>query len=215
MTYVVECSFPSEGFPLASVLTLDGVDAVEFECTVPARLGTMPYFWVWGADFDRVDAALAADPSLGAVRVVDRLETAQLYRATWTEGVPELLDAVRSSEGHLRRGRGTDRWRFELGFERDDDFGAFSRRCTEANLEVTVDRIRSVVEPRDDGYGLTARQRETLLAAEACGYFEEPRAVTMAELAAELDRSSAAVSGVLRRGVSTLIRNTLETEPTE
>jgi hypothetical protein len=192
------------------VLALDGVERVDFEPTVANRPGTMQYFWVWGAGFDEVESALAADSAVGSANPVEHTEGGRLYRATWNAGVPEFLDAIRAGSGEFRVGSGTDEWTFELRFESNGNLGAFSTHCATAGLDAEVRRIRSLVGPREDGYGLTATQRTTLLAAEELGYFDEPRAVTLAELAGALDRSSGAVSGILRRGMATLIRNTLQ-----
>lgn len=57
--------------------------------------------------------------------------------------------------------------------------------------------------------GLTDDQREPLLVAFEAGYFEEPREVTIGEVAAKLDISQPAASGLLRRGVKRLIVSSL------
>lgn len=61
----------------------------------------------------------------------------------------------------------------------------------------------------DDGYGLTAEQHEALVTAYERGYFEEPRGISLVELADELDISPAAASGRLRRGLTRLIGMTI------
>jgi predicted DNA binding protein len=52
---------------------------------------------------------------------------------------------------------------------------------------------------------LTDSQREALLVAFERGYFEEPRDATLGEVAADLDISQPAASGLLRRGIKRLI----------
>lgn len=61
----------------------------------------------------------------------------------------------------------------------------------------------------DDGYGLTAEQHEALVTAYDSGYFEEPRGISLVELADELEISPAAASGRLRRGLTRLIGMTI------
>lgn len=214
MRFIIEANLPSDSFGLESVLLLDHVRSVEFDCTVSARLGAMPHFWIWGSDFDGVEAALETNSAVGEVTVVERLESGRLYRAPWP-ATADLLDAVRAGDGTLRSGTGTEQWAFEFGFGSRADLAAFSERCSRANIDMQIGRIWSLDPPVADDYGLTTIQRETLLAAERSGYFEEPRAITMEGLARELDRSSAAVSGLLRRGVSTLIRNALDDPDSE
>lgn len=57
--------------------------------------------------------------------------------------------------------------------------------------------------------GLTDNQREALLFALEAGYFEEPRDVTLGEVATGLGISQPAASGLLRRGVKRLIVSSL------
>lgn len=57
--------------------------------------------------------------------------------------------------------------------------------------------------------GLTDNQREALLVALDAGYFEDPRNATLSEVAAELDISQPAASGLLRRGTKRLIVSSL------
>lgn len=61
-------------------------------------------------------------------------------------------------------------------------------------------------------YGLTQAQRETLVRAYEAGYFEEPRGVTLAELAEQQDLLPGAVSGRLRRGLGQLLAQTVVAE---
>ncbi|MFC7019992.1 MULTISPECIES: helix-turn-helix domain-containing protein [Haloarcula] len=56
---------------------------------------------------------------------------------------------------------------------------------------------------------LTAPQREALLLAYEMGYFDEPRAATLEDIAARLDISRQAVANRLRRGHRALIRKML------
>jgi predicted DNA binding protein len=61
----------------------------------------------------------------------------------------------------------------------------------------------------DTDTGLTDSQREALLVAFETGYFEEPRNATLSEVAADLDISQPAASGLLRRGIKRLIVSSL------
>jgi predicted DNA binding protein len=56
---------------------------------------------------------------------------------------------------------------------------------------------------------LTDSQREALLVAFETGYFEEPRNATLGEVAADLDISQPAASGLLRRGIKRLVASSL------
>jgi predicted DNA binding protein len=79
------------------------------------------------------------------------------------------------------------------------------------NNDIEIDLL-SVNEYRSLGTtdaGLTDSQREALLVAVEAGHFEEPRNATLSDVAAELDISQPAVSGLLRRGIKRLIVSSL------
>lgn len=61
----------------------------------------------------------------------------------------------------------------------------------------------------DTSYGLTPEQRQALTVAYEKGYFGEPREISLSEVATEIDLSSTAMSGRLRRGMRNLIGATL------
>lgn len=63
-------------------------------------------------------------------------------------------------------------------------------------------------EANESTGALTDEERETLRVALEKGYFEVPRAATLAEVADELDRSDVEVSRRLRHGVGTVLRET-------
>ena len=58
-------------------------------------------------------------------------------------------------------------------------------------------------------YGLTREQRTALLTAYEKGYFQEPRDMSLSDVADEMGLSSTAMSGRLRRGMQNLIRATI------
>ncbi|MFB6129630.1 MAG: helix-turn-helix domain-containing protein [Salinigranum sp.] len=209
MSLVANFSLPIDDFVLGDALARDGVERVEFDCTIPARTDAMPYFRAWGSRFDEFVSAVEDEPAVENVALIDEFDGGNLYRAEWRSDVPSLLEATRQSEGTLREVRGDSRWRFELLFERRADLTAFTGFYADVDGGLRLERIRTLRDPFGDGYDLTAKQRETLVTAERRGYFSEPRALTMAELAGVLEVSPAAVSGRLRRGFSRLIQHTL------
>lgn len=209
MTLLATFSLPAAAFTLGPVLDLDDVDRIEVDCTIPARDGTMPYFWVWGSDLEGVQSALDAEPSIDSVTLVDELEEARLYRAEWDAAVSDVLGATRVSGGVLREVAGVDDWTLELLFEEREDMQQFATHFETDSVDVELERLYYLSDALDDDYGLTPAQREALVTAERAGFYDEPRELTMEELAHELDLSLPAVSGRLRRGTSTLVRNTL------
>lgn len=61
----------------------------------------------------------------------------------------------------------------------------------------------------DSSYGLTDEQTKALKTAYEEGYFGEPREISLDEVAEEMDLSSSAVSGRLRRGMRNLVAATI------
>ena len=62
-----------------------------------------------------------------------------------------------------------------------------------------------IVALHDDDRRVTPRQREALDVALQAGYFEVPRESTLAEVAEVLDVDTSTASGLIRRGVGTLV----------
>ena len=84
------------------------------------------------------------------------------------------------------------------------------QRAIEEEIDVTIERIYNPTKP-DAGpwYGLTPPQRETLTYAVEHGYYSLPRGVSTKELGAEFGISDQAVTERLRRGITTLVSNTV------
>jgi predicted DNA binding protein len=64
----------------------------------------------------------------------------------------------------------------------------------------------------DSSFGLTDEQQTALTVALREGYFDEPRSASLQEIADEMDLSSTAVSGRLRRGMRNLVAATIATD---
>ena len=83
----------------------------------------------------------------------------------------------------------------------------------EANgVEIDLLQVNEYASVIETAAGLTDNQREALLFALDAGYFEEPRDVTLGEVAAGLGISQPAASGLLRRGIKRLVVSSLVDE---
>jgi len=67
----------------------------------------------------------------------------------------------------------------------------------------------------DAAASLTDRQRETLEAALAAGYFDRPRTATQADVADRLGCSSSTASEHLQKAIATLVRRAIADDPGE
>jgi predicted DNA binding protein len=209
MSLVAEFDLSTETFVLRDILERDGTESIEFACNMPTRLGAMPYFWVWGSSFDGIQETMLQEPSVREIKEIDALENSRLYRAEWGAPIQELLGAVQDTDGLFKTAVGKEQWEFEMIFKERDDLSAFSRRSSDIGLDFQLSHVHALTEPIEDDYGLTPPQKEALITAEQNGYFNQPRNVTMDELADEMGLSPGAVSGRLRRGCSNLIQRTL------
>lgn len=171
----------------------------------------MPYFWVSGENLEEFETSIEEDPSVQNIRRHLKLSDSALYYAQWTEQVKSLLYSIAEEEGTILDGVGSSgTWQFTLRFPNRSSLSNFRQRCTEQDISLDVKRIYSVsADQIDMEYGLTAKQRETLITALETGYFHVPRESTQQELAEELGIQSSAASETLRRATAELIANTL------
>jgi predicted DNA binding protein len=98
-------------------------------------------------------------------------------------------------------------------FPSRDAFNEFRETCNELNLMMDVDSIYS--EPfsgASDDIALTDPQRDLLTRAVQVGYFEIPRETTLQELGQQMNIAGQAASERLRRGMETLISETVTEE---
>lgn len=204
----------AEEFVFGDALLLSGVDRIEFEQVVPSRTSVMPFFWVWGSDFEAFEREAESESTVSAVTPVDSFEDGRLYRAEWSGSVSGLIRGIKSCDAMLLSGVGEDdRWTFEVRFPSDDALTAFGTRCVEEELTLSLEQVHVLSPPDNDlGYRLTPRQRELLVAAAKNGYYEEPRAVSLQGLAEEVGISAPSAGGLLRRGTSQLIESTILSE---
>ena len=143
--------------------------------------------------------ATGPDGHLYRVRVgADRLAVRAYRHALQLDGY--LADAQVDADG----------WRLRLLFPDRAAVSSFTRRCDADGMEPNVRAIQDAGGPHvDRAYDLTRIQAETLQFAVECGYFDVPRRATLETLADGLDVSKQAVSERLRRGLDSLLTDTV------
>ncbi len=185
---------------------------VELERTVPTRAERLPFFFAWNCgDYESFEREAREEPEIDELIPVERLDGGVLYHVRWGRYVDELVEGITDADATLVEAIGNDsEWRFEIRFPTNESISGFQRYLRERGIELGVDRIKTEVELESDrSYGLTEPQRDALVTAFRGGYFDEPRRLTLDELATDLGVSSAAASGRLRRATRRLIANTL------
>ncbi|WP_276299944.1 bacterio-opsin activator domain-containing protein [Halorussus lipolyticus] len=214
MSIIAEFTTPAEEFALGEALSAHPYVRIELEKVVPTRMQVLPFFWAWGDDLDAFAETVREQPLVSSLRVVDSVDDQRLYRVEWTDVLTDLGRIIRSADATVLEASGQqDTWRFELRFATHESVRAFQADCNNHGISLELRRLHSLTELDADGkYDLTPEQRDTLLTALEHGYFEEPRDITLEELAELQGLSPTAVSGRMRRAEAKLIARTLVTD---
>ncbi|NHN46935.1 bacterio-opsin activator [Halostella sp. JP-L12] len=210
MATVVEFTVESDVFPLGSIFSdLEAGVTVELERVVPRddESAVVPYFWVRGVVVDEILPHFAEHPGVRDIEVVDEFETQYLMRCEWVPEYAGILAGLTEADVTLLTAEGTEEeWRFEVRGVSQDAVSDFQRYTLEHEIPITVTAIHSLT-PLETTGPLTDAQRDALLTALHCGYYDSPRAATMSEVADALGISQQALSSRLRRGTRNLIEN--------
>ncbi|WP_253184578.1 helix-turn-helix domain-containing protein [Natrialba sp. SSL1] len=217
MSVIATVAVPATAFPLGSVLDTAGTgDAtVSIETTIPTNEGVIPYLWVPGDIADAVVTTLESRSTVAGVSIIDEFDGTALVEIEWATSVNGILASIQESDALVTNAMGTaDQWTFRLRFPSYDSLSAFYTACVDREIPIELLQLHEAVGASDDQrFGLTAAQRELIIAAYESGYFDVPRETTLVELGHELGISDSAVSQRLRRGLSTLIGSTLAIDP--
>lgn len=172
--------------------------------------------WVDCDDFDAFDAGLEADPTVAGPSRTVEFDDRRLYQLELTpEGHrASVYPLVIDEAGVLREVTAThEGWFFRVAFPTDEALERFHAFFVEHDLAVEIRQLSEAGgadgESAARRFGLTDRQRETLVAAVDRGYFDIPRSCSLSELADRLGISQNAASERVRRGVKTLVENTV------
>ncbi|WP_227353793.1 helix-turn-helix domain-containing protein [Haladaptatus salinisoli] len=182
----------------------------------PSTATTMT-FRTSGDDFAAFEAGLDADQTVADWTVLAEIDGVNLYRVALSERGEEHVTYRNWAElgaVFMSAERSGDGWHVQMRFPNRESVQEYAAFCRERDLTFDLSCLYGADGERGDGYGLTAVQRETLLAAIDAGYYSIPRETSAEELAERLGVSHQAVSERLRRGTETLIRSTVG-EPTD
>lgn len=213
MVVILKVRVPADAFALGRVLSIPEGITVELETLVDRGERSRPYLWVIASD---VDAALAAvgERASADVTAVEVLEDRALVALAWDASQGDLFNGIRRCEGQILTVTGDhEGWEFSVRFSAHADLSAFKRHCENNGIEFTVLKIYTATVPRADAtFGMTDRQRETVMYAVRAGYYDVPRQCRTSDLADHFGISSQAVMERLRRGITNLVSATLLSE---
>lgn len=169
------------------------------------------FCWLRCRDPDRLERALAADPTVAGFDRIAGADGCALYRLQRSE--TDVVGAYRqwvAAGGALLECQGADgRWNAEMRFPDRASFGRYHDFLVDEGVSVELHRLADVGDRsrRTGDPTLTDRQREALALAYERGFFEVPRETELAEIAARLEISDQAVSERLRRGQARLVES--------
>lgn len=169
------------------------------------------FFWVETPDWAAFERALDADHTAESYAEVTRSDDRRTYRIEYADDAKLVTPAVLDAGGLVVESRSQDTgWRLELELQGHDalyDVHSFVRDygITFEVLELHhTNETNAAPESR-----LTDPQVEALVTAYHHGYYDEPREVSLNELADALGISPTAASGRLKRGSARLVEETL------
>lgn len=210
MATIAEFTILAEDFPLGQIFADAPEATIELERLVPTTRTLLPYFWIWGDDVRAIRNDVRSYPGIESVSLVEAVDDGGLFRAEWDEETEGVLTAIAELNVTLLKATGNrDKWTFQIRAEETDQLSQFQQYCQDHGIGVTLTRLQSLSTMRDDDYDLTPEQREALVLAFEEGYYDQPRATDLEELAAELGITRQSLSARLNRGYRNLVRNAL------
>jgi len=173
-------------------------------------------FWASGDDFDTFESALQADPTTKEYACLTELGDRRLYRVTYTEdAVEELLypKAAMHDIVYLDLTISPEESHIRARIPTLEALKTYRETCKEEGIPFHLHRLYQE-EPDDpaERFELTPAQYEVLVRAHERGYFNNPRCVTLEELAEEVEVTSSALGRRLRRALDTLIEQTVRSD---
>lgn len=210
MSVIIEVTLPAREFELGRILQMEGDTSITLETMVPIGERAVPFFRLHDGR-NAFEATVRDHAAVEDIHVVSTHNDETLYALDWAIGSETFFEGIVEMDAHVMEATGTaDTWVFELRFPSHETLSQFQTYCADISLPVSVERIYNPTKP-DAGpwYGLTAAQREMLTRAVKQGYYAIPRQTSTQTLADEFEISDQAVTERLRRGISTLVTNTL------
>jgi len=191
-----------------------GMD-IELEYQLIANEGSyVLLFHVRGDDFEEFETVLAEDPTVADISTMISTPAFRVYRthlvsreylvlATAVEMGLRLIEAVSDESG----------WYVVLELLNMNAIQQFRDYCSNKGVSAKIRKLYRIDGGVSQAYGLTSSQHEALTTAYEAGYFNQPRDTSLQGVADRLGISSSAAGGRLRRGLGTLVENTLYGHP--
>lgn len=210
MTLVVEFDLISDRLPLTEVATAGPDFTLKVDdILISERSRPVIIFWAEGEPFDALDTTLN-ETAVMSYSVLGTAKNRRLYRVELSDQPPAIYtEFVQLDTAPINTTVTPTGWRARTRFSDREALARFVQSCEQNDITFQLNQIFEASLETDDEYGLTPKQRETLLAAHEAGYFSIPRTGSLAEIGTELGVSASSVSERLRRAQDRLIRHTV------
>jgi len=199
---------------IALVPTLRTLPAVHIE--VISRGTTNPGdtffpFLIEYPDRSELEGALEEDPTVEEYNLIDWTEETGIYYIEHAPEVKLISTVVTDVNGFLVHTETQEQgWLVRLLLPSRAALNTIWEYAREEDIDMDVMEIYGNQDAGgESSYGLTEEQKTTLRVAFGEGYFDEPRSASLEDIAVEMDLSSTATSGRLRRGMRNLVATTI------
>lgn len=165
-------------------------------------------------DREELETALEDDPTVEAYELVDWTDGSGIYSIEHTPETKLVSTVVTSVNGYLAHTetKGTG-WLVRLLLPDRSGLNTIWEYAAEEGIDLELIEVYGNHDAGgESSYGLTDQQKAALRVAFREGYFDEPRGASLEEIAAQMDLSSTAISGRLRRGMRNLVAATIADE---
>ncbi|WP_144902109.1 helix-turn-helix domain-containing protein [Halobellus captivus] len=169
------------------------------------------FYHIQSSDFRQFEDGLRNDRTIGEFeRVIETGDDKAIYSFEYTDEAKILSPVVSTSNGVILDMENDGRaWILTVWMPERTDLVHLWDYAQQNDIDIELLRVNEYDSLGTADAGLTDSQREALLVAFETGYFEEPRNATLSEVAADLDISQPAASGLLRRGIKRLVISSL------
>lgn len=209
MTVIADITIPSEEFELGRVFEEHPDITIDLERIVPLGDAVIPLFWITSGNADAIESTLLDSPHVEIVRNLTDAGERVLFEVRWNLDIDGIIQPMIDTNARVLEATGNaEEWEFRIRFAEQDDLNELNQAATNKGIPVTLRHLYNPVPPEEQS-PMSDEQREAITEAYRRGYFDVPRDVTAADLAEEFEVSDSAVSQRLRRGLSTLVRETM------
>ena len=169
------------------------------------------FYRVESSDFRRFEDGLRNDHTIGVFeRVIESRDEKAIYSFEYTAEAKTISPIISSANGVIldMKNEGVG-WILTIWMPDRKNLAPLWDYAKQNDIDIDLLRVNEYASLGNTDAGLTDSQREALLVALDTGYFDDPRKATLSDVAAELDISQPAASGLLRRGTKRLIVSSL------